>query len=212
MNQANMIEQLVNNGYAVLQGYCKIPPSAIAEADALLTDETYKVGRSYKTNNPISLPGELYFLACNIEINQVFGAMYPGIGCQDVFITHEYKNEEMERNNWLHFDRLRCLKAMVYLEDVGEPDGPFSVVPGSHKRGHELRSGFLGKAYEEKPNRIELDYPELLVEPTKICGPAGTLILFDTDIFHKGGDVDDGKERKLIRSHWYVDHNWREKS
>ena len=136
--------------------------------------------------------------------------MYPLIQCRDIFITHEYKNTAIERNNWLHFDRLRCLKAMVYLTDVEKGCGALSIAPNSHLKGRELRREFQNmNSYEDKPNRIELDYPELMVDPHEICAPAGSLILFDTDSFHKGGDVAKNKERLIIRSHWYVDMNWR---
>ena len=52
-------------------------------------------------------------------------------------------------------------------------------------------------------NRIELDYPELLetYPPEPIEAKAGTLLVFDTDIFHKGGQVEEGKERLIVRLH-----------
>jgi len=52
-------------------------------------------------------------------------------------------------------------------------------------------------------NRIELDYPELLEEyPSEpVEGKAGTLIVFDTNTFHKGGLVEEEKERLVVRLH-----------
>ena len=66
--------------------------------------------------------------------------------------------------------------------------------------------------YENRPNRIELDYPELYQEPLGLIGTSGTLILFDSDIFHLGGKIEKDHERTLIRSHWYSTKNWRENS
>jgi hypothetical protein len=71
----------------------------------------------------------------------------------------------------------------------------------------------LKEAYKLNLEKIiKLDYPELYKEPTPIFGAPGTLILFDTDIFHLGGKVSTGKERKLIRSHWYPNFEWRVRS
>jgi len=114
-------------------------------------------------------------------------------------------------NNYLHFDRLRCLKAMVYLKDIENKDfGPFSYVPKSNKKGYELRHSFKEVSnYENKKNRIDVDHKEIYEEPIPVLGKKGTLILFDTDTWHLGGVIKNQKERKVIRSHWFVDHDWR---
>jgi len=210
MNTQSVLNELRTNGYFVSKEHFSIKDSTLTLAENLTNDESYKVGRSYKTNMPETMAPELVSLVSNSQIEEVFKSIEPTTACQDIFITHEYKNDLIERNNWLHFDRLRSLKAMVYLTDVKEDCGPLSLVPGSHKQGKELRHNFKEiESYEEKPNRIEIDYPELMTAPIPIYAGAGTLILFDTDIFHKGGDVADNKERKIIRSHWYPDFEWR---
>ena len=81
---------------------------------------------------------------------------------------------------------------MVYLEDVTAQSGPLTVAPGSHRIGRYLRVRENQKSnYSDKLNRIDIDYPGILYEECPILGPAGTTILFDTDIFHKGGNVTD---------------------
>ena len=75
---------------------------------------------------------------------------------------------------------------------------------GSRGLGMHLRTHAWGaKDYEGVKNRIELDYPKLLEEwPCEpVEAPAGTLIVFDTDTFHKGGKCDEGKERLIVRLH-----------
>ena len=124
----------------------------------------------------------------------------------NVFATHDYKFEgELARNGWLHFDRHWRLKFFIYLTDVDESSGAFSCSVGSRPLGQRLRTNAWGaKDYEGVKNRIELDYPELLEKgPSEpVEAPAGTLIVFDTDTFHMGGIVEDGKERIVIRSHY----------
>ena len=132
---------------------------------------------------------------------------------QNICITYENNSEAVTRNNYLHFDRARSFKVFVYLSDVDEGCGPFSIVEGSHNKGAELRRAFASeKHYEEKRNRIDIDYPEIEYNITPILGPAGTTILFDSDIFHKGGNVTENGFRCIIRSHWFGDARWRSSS
>lgn len=126
---------------------------------------------------------------------------------ESIFITKDYKSENKGRNGYLHFDRLRCFKFFVYLTDVTQNDGPFCIVPKSHILGNNLRKKSWNEEskYNKVKNRIRLDYPEIYNDKniTPIIGKAGTLIIFDTDLFHKGGETKGG-ERIVIRSHTYL--------
>jgi hypothetical protein len=130
-----------------------------------------------------------------------------GTFCEDVYMTKEiYNHERLARNGFLHFDRNWAFKVIVYLSDVEEGCGPFSVVPKSHGLGKSLR--LLGwekyKAFENIPNRATIDFPDiskLLGDTQPIYGKAGTVIIFDSDIFHLGGVVKPEKEKWIIRSH-----------
>ena len=126
--------------------------------------------------------------------------------CSSIFATWDYKNDSgLARNGWLHFDRGRCLKFFIYLTDIDEYSGAFSCCPGSRSKGEELRETATENStnYGDILNRIELDYRDLLdVYPcVPVEGKAGTLIVFDTDAFHKGGLVEDGKSRLVVRAH-----------
>ena len=124
----------------------------------------------------------------------------------NIFATHDFKfTGELARNGWLHFDRLWRLKFFIYLTNIDKSSGAFSCSVGSHKKGKQLREDTWKNTneYEEAKNRIELDYPKLLeiYPPEPIEASAGTLIVFDTDTFHKGGKVEEGKERLIVRLH-----------
>ncbi|WP_416483239.1 phytanoyl-CoA dioxygenase family protein [Streptomyces sp. CL12] len=99
----------------------------------------------------------------------------------------------------LHYDKMRHLKAFVYLSDVGPSNGPFHCVPGSHLLTRELEE-------ENRSRRIvptdddARELPEDLVDKVvPVTAEAGTLILFDSDIAHHAGIVTSG-ERLAIRS------------
>ena len=65
----------------------------------------------------------------------------------------------------------------------------------------------FGKHFSVVKNRLELDYPELY-DPKKLIpveGKAGTLIVFDSDLFHQGGKINKkGLERIVLRMHNYL--------
>lgn len=202
------VNKLINEeGYYVYKQPRLDCKNLAKKAISMCEENNYERGSVYKS--PIANFKNNDLLSCvfNEFIYNVFA--YNQCSPQDIFITYEYKND-ISRNNYVHFDRLRSLKALMYLTDVKNDCGPFSLVPGSHIKGAEMRRSFAGlKDYEEKKNRIDIDYPDLPYTLKNICGDAGTVILFDSDIFHCGGNITDGNRRLVIRSHWYKDYNWR---
>ena len=126
-----------------------------------------------------------------------------------VMATHDYRNDKgTERNGFLHFDRTHTFKFFLYLTDCDESSGAFRYVPGSRELGETLRTQATfdaGGDYKTIANRLEIDYLDLnyTAEDAKpLEGKAGTLFAFDTDTFHMGGVIQDGKERVVIRSHY----------
>lgn len=174
----------------------------------MCTDLSYERGGSFKTDRVSDFSLEDRSIFASEFIVSLFSEFKAKL--QDVFVTHEYKTGLKARNNFLHFDRLRSLKVLVYLTDVNLQNGPFSLVKGSHITGMKFRREFASlDNYAEKKNRIDLDYPEIKYDLKPITGPAGTTVVFDSDVFHMGGDVKEGCERLIVRSHWYKDYNWR---
>ncbi|HET8696159.1 MAG TPA: phytanoyl-CoA dioxygenase family protein [Gammaproteobacteria bacterium] len=84
----------------------------------------------------------------------------------------------------------RLVKTFLYLRDVGETNGPFSYVLGSHNDGplKHVRPE-SGRMYPE-PEFVDKHFPPHLV---RVCtGKAGTLIFADTTGFHRGGQPTSG--------------------
>lgn len=117
-------------------------------------------------------------------------------------------NERIYDNMFLiHFDAYSTIKFMVYLSDTDLECGPFEVVPGSHRKNIESRVAQLmsGKAYDE----LVSDLPYRDIETLPLVGPAGTMIVFDTDISHRAGFCMPGHKRRLIRGHTDSDPTWK---
>ena len=126
-----------------------------------------------------------------------------------VMATHDYRNDKgTERNGFLHFDRTHTFKFFLYLTDCDESSGAFRYVPTSRELGETLRTQATIDAngeYKTIANRLEIDYQDLNYtagDAEPLVGKAGTLFAFDTDTFHMGGVIEDGKERVVIRSHY----------
>ena len=209
MDKQEAINSLKTDGYYVYHQKLENPNELVQKARDLCSSKEYERGGDYRSNlNQIdTILKDIVYTECIKEVFAEFDA-----SPQDIFITYENKTGVMTRNNFLHFDRYRCMKALVYLEDTDENCGPFTIVEKSHTKGVELRRRFINQSnYESIKNRIDIDYPEIENKLKPIVGPAGTTILFDTDLFHMGGSIEEGRSRTVIRAHWYKDAEWRKK-
>jgi hypothetical protein len=125
----------------------------------------------------------------------------------EVYATHETKPAVSVAP--AHFDKLWTLKYMLYLKEVGPNDAPFGIIPGSFKVARErFRAIFEHHNLTHLPihdqryqsmNNSEL--PPGYGGVVDIVGPAGTLIVFDTDTFHHAGTVAPGHQRMILRGH-----------
>lgn len=126
----------------------------------------------------------------------------------EVYATHESKPAVSVAP--AHFDKLWTLKYMLYLKDVNSSeDAPFGIIPGSFKVArerfraifddHNLTHLKMDDERYQSMNNSEL--PPGYGGVVDILGPAGTLIVFDTDTFHHAGSVTPGHERMILRGH-----------
>lgn len=83
---------------------------------------------------------------------------------------------------WHHDANRKQLKAMVYLDDVSREGQRMDYFPGTHRIWHQFKRGDAG--YQETRISDEAVIP--YGEPLHCEGPAGTLLLFDTNGIHRG--------------------------
>ncbi|WP_287446377.1 hypothetical protein, partial [Thalassospira sp.] len=112
-----------------------------------------------------------------------------------------------------HFDKTWNLKFMVYLEDILETGrGAFGVHPGSAPLARQQFRAWFSQL--EHNGTITVGVPEFytmnnevlpegLPPFVEILAPAGSLIIFNTDVFHRGSFLKEGCERKIMRAHTY---------
>lgn len=116
----------------------------------------------------------------------------------DIFITDHSADDRVILP--LHYDRLWCLKFYLYLKDTSQNDGAFEAIPGSHHAAGRRRRYLLSRGVPafKLPNRED---PVGLKGAYPLEGKAGTLIVFDSDVLHKGGVVGAGGRRLVMRGH-----------
>ena len=132
---------------------------------------------------------------------------------KDIFSTYDYKQDTaVGPNGWMHFDKLQRLKFFLYLTDVDKGDGPLSIAPGTQIAGRNFRlnnnqKNRFGRFYGDDgicPGWPEPQnhHPTFRYEPVDLTGKAGTLIIFDSDVLHKGGEIKNvDSKRMVVRSH-----------
>lgn len=96
-----------------------------------------------------------------------------------------------------HFDKKRYVKGFLYLYDVDENSGPLTICE-RHVPDVDHRRRSMPENYFELKSNVE-NSRAYKSQMKKICGRAGTLIVFDTNTLHQAGIVKDGYERKVLR-------------
>jgi hypothetical protein len=117
-----------------------------------------------------------------------------------IVCTHERR--ELHPITAPHFDTLQSLKFLVYLLDTDERNGAFRYAPGTHHGNAEAARRWRaeGGRVRDTPN-VATEEEVAALEP--IAGPAGTLVVFDSDGFHSGGMLQPGTERRVVRAQSY---------
>ena len=129
-------------------------------------------------------------------------------GTHAIFPTQPYMMAEVltrgpQIEPW-HIDCVRqSVKAFLFLTDVGPANGPLRTQVGSHAlddRRHEwlykICNGGLGHAYFSEEDNARLD-----ATATTHLGPAGTLVVFDTQSLHASSFCSEGRRVVLVNGY-----------
>ncbi|MDB4154683.1 phytanoyl-CoA dioxygenase family protein [Candidatus Pelagibacter sp.] len=97
-------------------------------------------------------------------------------------------------------------KALLYLTDVSEDNGPFELLPGSHHLASVLAG--IEKAglhyMQDRFSDAEVSCLEEVLETPRqpLTGDAGTLVLFNSSSVHRGRPIQLG-ERLALTNYYY---------
>ncbi|GGB50282.1 hypothetical protein GCM10011316_23000 [Roseibium aquae] len=133
-------------------------------------------------------------------------------------IVDPHGQPEKDPQSDVHADTFHATsKAWLFLQDVGEDDGPFCFVPGSHKltperleweyqcsltAARDPRSHHASGSFRIRPDELEaLGLPQ----PKRMVVPENTLIVADTYAFH--GRTPSPKPTIRSEVHWHMRRN-----
>lgn len=133
-----------------------------------------------------------------------------------VILTDDYTPSEQVLG--FHFDELNALKCYVYLDNIDKHNAPFQMIPGTQAQARMIRQAewmrvddFRGirtlifdEFSEEFFYTIFGMFKSLLLSKRRVCtAPAGTVLIFDTDMLHSAGPLGKGRRRRVVRGTSY---------
>jgi hypothetical protein len=100
----------------------------------------------------------------------------------------------------------RQLKAICYLNEVSEENGPFQMIPKTHNKGVVLRDLLSGRSkpgqYRFTGHDIGYDQEKKTTTIKTFIGNAGDLALVDTKCIHRGKPIEAGVRYVLFCYYW----------
>ena len=109
-----------------------------------------------------------------------------------------------------HRDRQpQQFKAIVYLTDVTHDNGPFQIIPGSHRTFRKLIDAVRADLDPNTTRLSDAEVERILAnssyELDTITGKAGSMILVDTSAIHRGMPIFEGTRYALTNYYYFPD-------
>lgn len=121
-------------------------------------------------------------------------------GGVDIFFTVADGLERGARTWHKDSEDSPMVKVAVYLNDVGDDDGPFEILHLQHKTpDFEKSRGFKQQALIHAQNEGKLAF-----DITTFTGPAGSVIFCDTSQYYHRGKPATGKNRRALFYNYYA--------
>ena len=181
---------------AVIHDYLKV----FLDKNILFPDSLHaaKVNEEYLINAGLTNMHRVFFNKEFINISKRYLESKDIDFCHDIYVMKDQVGTRTHAHD-LHFDVIPQLKFYFYLNDVTKENGAFEYVPGSHKWTKKIRSSWPEKInFQDRAFTRRL--PDKFGPSIPLEAKAGTLVIFDTDTFHKAGTVSQG-ERFVARGH-----------
>lgn len=221
MTNQEIFEQIKNKGYCFIDSFLTENEVEIIQTELLslyqtipdystlydnrISENEYPYGKSMRFGGFNFIPNfKDIFLSKNFSN---ITKSYLGPHCQEnlqTFTSFEYKKsteaDGKPRNSYWHFDPWRALKYFFYLEDVDLSNGCLRVMEDTLSISKDIRNKYPLQEIVDKYYIVED-----LIDDNKVInfeGKRGSMIVFDTDLFHVGSNIlDDNKKRMIITVH-----------
>ena len=136
--------------------------------------------------------GKIYSILNFNNLNYVFQSLW----LQNS--NSEYSNLNINELPFIpHIDKRRCLKVMIYLNEINKRSGPINLTKTKPENFEKIRKN-LSIDYQAKKENVIHSIP--IEKYTSCDGSFGTSIFFDTNTPHFAGQISDVKAfRKILR-------------
>jgi hypothetical protein len=146
-----------------------------------------------------SLTQEVFSSSFMDRIAREYFSPYPWDLNARLYIQND--KDAMEFNDVWHIDPSRCLKFSLYLTETSKENGAMMYALGSHREGFYRLMYYKLKGNAVFPQVIpdnEVFQPVISLEASP-----GTLHIFEAAGIHRGGTIQQGKERRVMRGHTF---------
>lgn len=209
VNQA--ISNLNKSGYHVIPNFiseavCKDFRDKI-DAAIIGNPELIHAGSSYdfRIFGIENLVNNFLFLTNHQELTLI-ASRYLGVSAKAAFTLGARLESKLENTGsgggWHRDSGFRQIKAMLYLSDVAETNGPFQLLANSNKPIQMVKDNFLVNQKYGEVRWTEKLVDFLLNKTSKsrlktFTAKAGTLLIFDSSAIHRGAPILEGARYAL---------------
>lgn len=125
---------------------------------------------------------------------------YNGFSSYSGALVYQHDTTNAHEKSYYHVDTfLRQFKSMMYLDDVDVGNGPFSFIPGSHrKRNFFIKKQIKGNDKYKNTVFDDNEVSSMVGEEKQICAPAGSLLMMDVGAIHRGAPQEERSRSVLM--------------
>ena len=208
-------EELGQQGLVVCEGYWSVEKcnEAIQEIDRLIRDYPYL--RDKRAKSDLRFYGANKYSDILNDFNgdpmlQQLSTLYNQVESRAAFTLAarmDWSPNNLGSGEGWHRDAFfRQFKAILYLSDVANENGPFEIIEQSYKRDSVLKDINLAKLGYMDSRISDAQIDSILTEsPERLrsfTAKAGTLILVDTSSIHRGKPMENGS-RYALTNYYY---------
>lgn len=208
---------LKNNGYVVIKNFlnkndCK---KIIKDIDSYFRKSNIYWIDKEKSDKRIFGSENISKLIQNFNKNKqlkAVGSNYVGVALENAFTMANrikyYKKNKGSGGGWHKDSFTTQYKTILYLNDVSSKNGPFELIVNSQKKNDVVKNTYNFNLFQTRFSNKEIN--NFFSKKNKIKtldGKAGTLIIVDSSMIHRGKPLNKGY-RYALTNYYYPYYNY----
>lgn len=208
----NLFNDLKTQGYSVINNYLNNEQCKRAVIELKIAFENYNTFVHKKEDLRIFGIEQILPMARSLAQDKDFLELGELVNKQQTYCAFTLGNwllsgkSGSSGNGWHRDSFFSQYKALLYLTDVTEDNGPFELLPRSHHLKNIIHGiEKVGLSYmQNRISDIEVQRLEELLKFSRksLIGNAGTLVLFNSTLIHRGRPIKSGE--RLALTNYYI--------